>query len=115
MSSRGKIYRKLIMSKDWTDIRTAYLRQHPLCERCMEQGFVVSARCVHHRVPVETGRTESQQRDLCYRVSNLQALCYACHADIHKAMRSRTKAVVIERSQQRLDAWKERMLNKYNK
>ena len=39
--------------------------------------------------------------------SNLQSLCYACHAEIHKAEHSHMVSKHKERMQQRLERWKE--------
>ena len=80
-------------SRAWHELRTAKLRAQPLCERCLkEHGWIVSARCVHHIIPIETARTtEEMWRLALCDMSGLQSLCYKCHSDIHKAMRSRSR------------------------
>ena len=64
---------------------------------------------VHHRVPVEKGRTESEMYRLCYDWDNLCALCVPCHVAVHKEMGKGTKANRKERAEQALDRWKERV------
>lgn len=103
--AHSKLYVQLMNSREWRELRIAKLQANPLCECCQAQGYVVAARCVHHIVEVESGRTEQECRDLCFRWSNLQALCYQCHAAIHKAARSHSKAAHKQRSQDRLKQW----------
>ena len=103
--AHSKLYVQLMNSRQWRDLRTAKLRANPLCERCQAQGYVVPSRCVHHLVEVESGRTEQQCRDLCFQWTNLQALCYQCHADIHKAARSHSRESHQQRASDRLQQW----------
>ena len=79
-------------------IRADYLRQHPLCERCEREGFVRSAVDVHHKTPVEQGRTEQEMEYLAYNLggNNLEALCIPCHIKAHQSMRTHTKEKVKE-------------------
>jgi len=58
----------------WRDLRRAYLKQHPLCEKC----HVKLAEQVHHVVP----RAKAPERTL--DPSNLQALCTDCHLEVHR-------------------------------
>lgn len=113
--AHGKLYVKLMNSKEWRHLRWQVLSEQPLCERCKAEGYVVAARCVHHIIPVESGRTEAECRDLAFRRSNCQALCYQCHADIHKAEGSWTKDKRQERNDQRLAQWADRMSNRFGK
>ena len=59
----------------WKRIRDNYVQQHPLCERCQEQGKLIPTEEVHHKVPLSEGGTHARD--------NLIALCKACHAQIH--------------------------------
>ena len=59
----------------WKRIRDSYVQQHPLCERCQEQGKLIPTEEVHHKVPLSEGGTHAR--------SNLIALCKSCHAQIH--------------------------------
>ena len=95
-------------SKRWRQLRTDYLRDHPLCERCADEGKVRAAQCVHHINPVESGHTDEECARLCFAQGNLMALCYRCHADIHKAEHSHTKEGHQQREDERLKRWIER-------
>ena len=88
-------------------IRADYLRQHPLCERCRREGiaagvlpdgYITSAVDVHHKTPVERGRTQQEMEWLAYNLggNNLEALCIPCHIKTHQEMRSHTKEKVAE-------------------
>jgi 5-methylcytosine-specific restriction endonuclease McrA len=104
--AHSKLYIKIMNSKEWKAMRAQVIAAHPYCQRCMERGLLTISQCVHHIIPIESGRTEEECRDLAYgKVSNCVALCFQCHADIHKAERSYTKEVIKERSQQRVEAW----------
>lgn len=97
---------RIYSSKEWHTLREAKLEANPLCERCMEQGYVVSARCVHHKVPIETARSYEEMKRLAFcSLSELQSLCYQCHSDIHKAMRSRSKDGHKKASEAALARW----------
>lgn len=104
----GKTYIRLMNSREWRNLRNSYLQAHPLCEGCQDRGYVTAARCVHHKVPVESGRSDRECEELAFRWSNLQALCFQCHADIHKAERSHSREAHRARAAARLEAWKER-------
>ena len=94
-------------SREWKKTRVTKLTNDPLCESCRAKGRVVAAACVHHIVPVESGRDMRQMRQLAFQYSNLQSLCYSCHAEIHKAEHSHMVSKHKERMQQRLERWKE--------
>lgn len=106
--AHSKLYVKLMNSARWKKTRDEWLSQHPLCANCKANGIVESARCVHHIVPVESGRTDKQCEELAFSEANLQSLCYQCHAEIHKAERSHSKAAHHEREAERLERWKAR-------
>lgn len=106
--AHSKLYIKLMNSREWKRTRAAWLTGHPLCARCAAQGYVTAARCVHHITPVESGHTENECRQLAFSPSNLQALCIACHAEIHKAERSHSKESHQQRERDRLQAWIDR-------
>ena len=52
--------------------RKEYLRNHPLCEICQEQGIVRPATELDHRIPIARGGAH-------FDVDNVQALCSSCH------------------------------------
>ena len=57
----------------WRKFRLAYLRQHPLCEDCLEQNIVTPATEPHHLIKLR------KAPDRKYDESNLRALCKPCH------------------------------------
>lgn len=59
---------------EWRRIRNAYISEHPLCEKCLEEGRYVPAQEVHHKLPLDHGGTHAD--------SNLMALCKPCHSRI---------------------------------
>lgn len=103
--AHSKLYVQLMNSREWRELREAKLRANPLCERCQAQGYVTAARCVHHLVPVESGRTEDDCRRLAFQFTNLQSLCFQHHAEIHKAERSHSREAHQKRSKDRLEQW----------
>lgn len=108
----GKLYKQLMSSREWRQLRAAKLQANPLCERHLKEGKVVAASVVHHIVEVESGQTEAQCRALAYSWGNLQSLCRECHAEIHKAERSHTREAHRQREQDRLEQWKSQLKRK---
>ena len=103
-------------SREWKELRIAKLRSTDgLCEECMKQGIVTSARCVHHIVPIETARTKDEMKRLAFDVNNLRALCFACHARIHKELGSNTAKIVRQRAEARQDRWADNLMSKFVK
>ena len=75
--ARRADYKKTYGHK-WTAIRDLYIQKHPLCERCLEQGFTVPAALVHHIKPTASGGGHEE--------TNLMSLCASCHAKIHGSL-----------------------------
>ena len=111
--AHSKLYVQLMNSREWRDLRTEVIREHPLCQRCEAQGRITPSRCVHHIQPVESGRTERECFELAFRKTNCQALCYQCHAEIHKAERYHSRDVMKQRADQRLSAWADGMARRF--
>ena len=65
----------------WKRIRDRYASEHPLCEKCLEDGKVTLMDEVHHILPVSRGGTHDR--------SNLMSLCRSCHNKIHHDMGDR--------------------------
>ena len=59
----------------WKRIRNRYVKLHPFCERCLEQGRLMPVAEVHHILPVARGGTHDER--------NLMSLCQSCHNKIH--------------------------------
>ena len=103
-------------SREWKELRTQKLRStNGLCEECMKQGIVTSARCVHHVVPIETARTKDEMKRLAIDcgLQGLKSLCFACHARIHKELGSNTAKVVKARAEARQDRWADNLMQRF--
>lgn len=81
--SKYKIYQKLINSYKWQLLRKKKFLANPLCEECLAHGKVTPTEEVHHVKPVESGKDETEMRNLAYDYDNLRSLCKACHAACH--------------------------------
>ena len=99
--SRDKRYQRLLNHKRWHELRRGYLQEHPLCERCYREGieqtgqpYITAAVDVHHKVPVESAKTEQEMERLAYNPANLEALCIPCHIKTHQEMHSHCKEQV---------------------
>ena len=96
-------------SREWKELRIAKLRStNGLCEECMKQGIVTSARCVHHIVPIETATTKEEMWRLAIGcgLSGLMSLCRPCHHKLHNDAGYHTKEAVQERKQSAFERWK---------
>ncbi len=62
----------------WNSARIHFLKAHPLCVKCMEQGRLVKASVVDHIIP------HRGDAKLFWDESNWQSLCKSCHD--HKTM-----------------------------
>ena len=111
-------------SKEWKQLREAKLTVQPLCEMCLEEGrkrgikrgYVRSATCVHHIVPIETATTKDEMWRLAIGcgLSGLMSLCRQCHHKLHNDAGYHTKEAVQERKQSAFERWKERQSKKNN-
>ena len=103
-------------SREWKELRIAKLRSTDgLCEECLKEGIVTSARCVHHIIPIETARTKEEMRRLAFDWNNLMSLCKSCHARIHKELGSNTAKIVRQRAEARQDRWADNLMSKFVK
>lgn len=85
--SKDERYRRLLASGRWQRLATEMKHQAGyMCQQC---GRVTPRLAVHHIRPVESARTDEEMEALCFRRSNLQVLCYDCHASIHRGSRSK--------------------------
>lgn len=67
----------------WYHLREWYIKNHPLCERCLDKGIVKEAEDCHHKIPFLTGDTDEERWKLLLDEDNLQSLCSKCHTEIH--------------------------------
>ena len=105
-------------SREWRELRISKLRStNGLCEECLKQGIVTSARCVHHIVPIKTARTKDEMKRLAIDcgLQGLKSLCFACHARIHKELGSNTAKIVRQRAEARQDRWADNLMSKFVK
>ena len=108
-------------SREWKELRIMKLRANPLCEQCIKDGeavgipggYIRSATCVHHIVPIETAKTKEEMKRLAFDQHNLMALCQSCHARIHKEMGSNTAKIVRQRAEARQDRWADNLIQRF--
>jgi 5-methylcytosine-specific restriction protein A len=58
--------------REWQKIRNLFIKQNPLCVKCKAKRLTVPAKEIDHILPKSKGGGDE--------VSNLQALCKACHS-----------------------------------
>lgn len=97
--SKDVTYNRLIQSRRWLELRRKKINETPLCERCNEIGLIVPVAEIHHRRPCEEAQTPAEMERLMYDYSNLQSLCHDCHVEVHRAMKSKSKAAVRARKE----------------
>ena len=108
-------------SREWKHLTILKKRANPLCEQCIKDGeaagipggYIRSATCVHHIVPIETARTKEEMRRLAFDWNNLMSLCKSCHARIHKELGSNTAKIVRQRAEARQDRWADNLMSKF--
>ncbi len=115
--SRDKRYQKLLNSKRWMEVkRLVWQRAGGLCERCKRDGiaergvpYITPGVDCHHKIPVESAKTEQEMERLAYDWrNNIELLCVDCHIKTHQEMRSHTKEKVKEnkaRGAERRASW----------
>ena len=59
----------------WQKVRDRYVKLHPFCEMCFEEGHFGHADIVHHIKPLAEGGTNDE--------SNLMSVCFHHHEQIH--------------------------------
>lgn len=106
--SRNRDYQRMLNSREWKELRASYLREHPLCEQCLAEGFNTPAIDCHHIIPVETANDMASMRRLAFSPNNLRALCIQCHVKAHKDLRSKSVEVHKQREESSLQRWIEK-------
>ena len=104
-------------SREWRELRSAKLRQQPLCEMHLKNDIIVAAHCVHHIVPIETATTKEEMRRLALDcgMNGLMSLCDDCHHKLHEEMNSFSREAVKERAEARHERWKDSMVQRFTK
>lgn len=111
--SRSKAYQKLLNSKRWKLMRARYREAHPLCERCLAEGRVSATVDIHHKIPVESAKTDYDMQRLCFDYDgNLQALCVQCHIAVHQQEQSHTREGHQANEQKTTARWLDKWLKK---
>lgn len=65
----------------WRKLRITYLKEHPLCEECLNKGKVTAATSVHHKnSPFKNGEINW---NLLLDYDNLESICNECHGELH--------------------------------
>ena len=110
-------------SREWKELRIQKLRLNPLCEQCQKDGesagipggYILSATCVHHIVPIETAKTKDEMRRIALEcgLNGLMSLCQSCHARIHKEIGSNTAKIVRQRAEARQDRWADNLMQRF--
>lgn len=72
-SDEAKVWRYLYGTAAWRLVRRAQLREHPLCEKCQQQGLLTPATVVNHRKP------HRGDLDLFLDRDNLESTCKQHH------------------------------------
>lgn len=108
--AKDEDYRRLIHTARWLRLRQWKLTEHPLCQRCREEGRLSAATEVHHVVPVETGTTAREKESLMFDPHNLRSLCHACHVRTHTEMGRSGKKQTAERNRMRLEKFKKKFM-----
>lgn len=76
-----KLRQKAYNTTAWKKLRESYIKNHPLCEECLDKGKVTAAEDVHHITsPFSNGEINYH---LLLDSNNLKSLCKECHAAIH--------------------------------
>lgn len=80
---QSRPWRRLYNTKAWHRLRTAQLRDEPLCKFCLEQGRTEAATIVDHIVP------HKGDHGLFFDPGNLASLCKTCHDSAKQAAERR--------------------------
>lgn len=108
---KSEWYKHHISSTRWVKLRRSVLAAHPLCARCLAQGYVTSAEEVHHITPVDTGTDNASRAVLMWSRANLQPLCRACHKAVHAEVKSHGREANAERVKQQVTAAQSRLFD----
>ena len=70
-------------SEAWKRLRNTYIKEHPLCECCLQHEKINPAEEIHHRRPFLTGSTDEEKWSLFLNEKNLISVCSKCHSALH--------------------------------
>lgn len=66
----------------WKNLRNSYIKEHPFCQKCLEEGRVTLAEEVHHITTILSAPEEFRYAVLTDD-QNLVSLCKKCHSEVH--------------------------------
>lgn len=90
-----QLRKKAYNTTEWRKLREVYMRQHPICEKCLEKGKITPAEDIHHKIsPFRGGEVNY---GLLLDHDNLMAVCKECHAEIHNKQQGHVSAEEIIR------------------
>lgn len=116
-AKQAKDKAEIYNSREWQELRVRKIQAaQGLCEVCMKQGYVTSAKIVHHIHPIEDSHSMQEMRHWAFMWDNLLLVCQQCHAKIHRdQLKSNTKETVKQRAEARQERWVEQMRAKFTK
>ena len=84
---------RLYSSARWRKLTRAFLRMHPVCDLCTQEGQTYEATIVHHLVECRPG-----DPDAAFWLGPFQAVCKKHHLQIHgwPAMREYDTAIGLD-------------------
>ncbi len=74
-------------SVQWKNLRNRFIKEHPLCEHCLEKGIVKPTEEVHHKIEFLKGKDEQEKWNLLLDEDNLLSVCRDCHMELHNYWR----------------------------
>lgn len=76
-----KLRQQAYQNTTWRKLRDTFMKEHPICERCLAKGKITPATDVHH---IKSAfRNGEVNYSLLLDDKNLMSLCKECHGDIH--------------------------------
>lgn len=85
-----KLRQQAYQNTTWRKLRDTFMKEHPICERCLAKGKITPATDVHHiKSPFRNGEVNYS---LLLDDKNLMSLCRECHGDIHASQQGHVSA-----------------------
>ena len=85
-----ELRRKTYSNTTWRKLRDTFMKEHPICERCLAKGKITPATDVHHmKSPFRNGEVNYS---LLLDDKNLMSLCRECHGQIHASQQGHVSA-----------------------
>ena len=89
------------------------------CANPLHKRETKTTRCdgateIHHVTPVESVVGVAAMARLMFNWMNLQSLCHACHADIHKRAFSHSKEAIQDNNKRATQRFADKFLNDTN-